>query len=161
MALLALAFALGLLWVASLLQGGAGDALPAPGGLSAPGRGAPTPGLASAVESGDARIAAAFASRATDLPVSGSGRVQRILRDDDNGHRHQRFVLELANGMTLLVAHNIDLAPRIEALGVGDTVQFNGVYEWNARGGVVHWTHHDPDGRRPGGWLEHAGHRYR
>jgi hypothetical protein len=43
----------------------------------------------------------------------------------------------------------------------GDEVRFRGQYEWNERGGVIHWTHHDPDGRRPGGWLRHDGATYR
>jgi hypothetical protein len=57
-----------------------------------------------------------------------------------NGSRHQRFILELGSGQTLLVAHNIDLAPRLPALAVGETVDFNGVYEWTPEGGVIHWT---------------------
>ena len=92
--------------------------------------------------------------------VRGSGTVTRVLADDNDGSRHQRFILQVAGGRTLLVAHNIDLAPRISGLKVGDTVEFYGEYEWNDRGGVIHWTHHDPNGRHVGGWLKHAGRTY-
>jgi hypothetical protein len=92
--------------------------------------------------------------------VSGSGTVERVLSDDNDGSRHQRFILRLSSGRTLLVAHNIDLAPRVSSLSVGDTVSFYGEYEPNDRGGVIHWTHHDPQGRHVGGWLEHKGQRY-
>ncbi len=105
-------------------------------------------------------IAAAFRNRAEDLDVTGSGKVTRVLADDNDGSRHQRFILELSDGHTVLIAHNIDLAPRLDDLRRGDRVAFKGVYEWNDRGGVVHWTHHDPQGRRAGGWLEHDGRRY-
>jgi hypothetical protein len=86
--------------------------------------------------------------------------VIRVLADDTRGSQHQRFLLELPSGLTLLVAHNIDLAPRINGLREGDDVQFFGEYEWNDRGGVIHWTHHDPAGRHPDGWLQHQGQRY-
>ena len=109
---------------------------------------------------GDEVIAEAFRSQATDLQVTGQGVVTRILPDDNDGSRHQRFILRLASGQTLLVAHNIDLAPRIPSLRVGDSVIFNGVYEWNSRGGVIHWTHHDPAGRHEPGWLKHDGRTY-
>ena len=45
-------------------------------------------------------------------------------------------------------------------LRVGDEVRFRGEYEWNQRGGLVHWTHHDPAGRRTGGWLRHEDRLY-
>ena len=92
--------------------------------------------------------------------VTGSGRVVRILADDNDGSRHQRFILKMSSGQTLLVAHNIDLAPRISSLSEGDSVAFYGVYEINPQGGVIHWTHHDPQGRHVAGWLEHRGRRY-
>ncbi len=89
--------------------------------------------------------------------VQGEGVVTRILADDNDGSRHQRFILSLSSGQTILIAHNIDLAPRISAIEVGDAVEFNGEYEWNDLGGVVHWTHHDPAGRHVAGWLKHGG----
>src|SRR3569623_2034850 len=83
--------------------------------------------------------------------IAGTGVVIRILRDDDSGDRHQRFLLRTPSGQTLLVAHNIDIAPRVEPLREGDTVAFKGEYVWNPKGGVVHWTHRDPAGRHPSG----------
>ena len=92
--------------------------------------------------------------------VQSRGTVTRVLSDDNDGSRHQRFILRIASGRTLLIAHNIDLAPRIGSLRTGDTVAFYGEYEWNDKGGVIHWTHHDPQGHHVGGWLEHNGRRY-
>ena len=92
--------------------------------------------------------------------AKGSGTVVRILPDDNDGSRHQRFILRLASGRTLLIAHNIDLAPRIRGIREGDTVEFHGEFRSNPQGGVIHWTHHDPQGRHPGGWLRHRGKTY-
>jgi cold shock CspA family protein len=108
----------------------------------------------------DAIIASAFSNRQSNLQISGQGVVTKILPDDDIGSRHQKFIIRLTTGQTLLIAHNIDIAPRISFLKQGDSVQFNGVYEWNEKGGVIHWTHRDPDGSHVAGWLEHQGQRY-
>ncbi|MEO8755066.1 MAG: DUF3465 domain-containing protein [Casimicrobiaceae bacterium] len=92
--------------------------------------------------------------------LTGDGRVKRILADDNEGSRHQRFILELPSGRTVLIAHNIDLAPRVAGLKVGDRVEFSGEFESNPQGGVVHWTHRDPQGRHAAGWLRHDGRTY-
>ena len=102
-------------------------------------------------------ISTAFKEQKSGVQVAGEGVVEKVLPDDRDGSLHQRFILRLASGHTLLVAHNIELAPRIEALRSGDVVAFSGVYEWNPEGGVIHWTHHDPSAQHPGGWLKHDG----
>ncbi|MEK5794260.1 DUF3465 domain-containing protein, partial [Acinetobacter nosocomialis] len=48
----------------------------------------------------------------------------------------------------------------IEHLKKGDTVEFNGEYEYNPKGGVIHWTHRDPRGTHENGWLKHNGQTY-
>lgn len=111
-------------------------------------------------ESSDDTIARAFANRTSNLQVKGEGRVIRLLSDDVSGSRHQRFIVQLASGQTLLISHNIDIAPRINNLKTGDRVGFYGEYEWNAKGGVIHWTHHDPRGRHVTGWIFHKGRTY-
>ena len=102
----------------------------------------------------------AIDNQLSDVQVNGSGIVSKTLSDDLNGSRHQRFILRLEDNHTLLVAHNIDLAPKIKSLRKGDRVNFYGEYEWNNKGGVLHWTHHDPGGHHIDGWLEHEGKRY-
>ena len=74
----------------------------------------------------DSPIGRAFTSRASNVQVESQGRVTRVLPDDLNGRRHQRFVVRLASGQTLLVTHNIDIAPRIDGLNEGDSVSFKG-----------------------------------
>ena len=113
-----------------------------------------------APQNDDAAIVEAYNNDRSGFMVETSGVVERTLPDDNEGSRHQRFIVSLDNGHTLLISHNIDLADRVP-LDVGDTVQFRGQYEWNERGGVVHWTHHDPGGRRDGGWIRHDGSTYR
>jgi len=102
----------------------------------------------------------AYQSQQSDIQVKGSGKVIRLLADDNKGSRHQKFLLRLNNRQTILVAHNIDLAPRINNLKVGDSVQFYGEYEWNSKGGVIHLTHKDPRNNHKHGWLKHRGRVY-
>jgi hypothetical protein len=135
----------------------------APGSIaffSSCGKAVPATEPSGAAFSDDDAIARAFENRASDVQVEGEGTVVRLLPDDTNGARHQRFIVELASGQTLLVSHNIDLAPRIAGLAEGDSVRFNGEYEWNAKGGVIHWTHRDPRGRHVAGWVIHNGKTY-
>ncbi len=109
---------------------------------------------------GDQAASEAYEERLSGVQMSGEGVVERILSDDTEGDRHQRFILRLSSGQTLLITHNIDIAPRVAALETGDPLEFYGVYEWNEEGGVVHWTHHDPDGEHEPGWLKHDGETY-
>ncbi|BCI77751.1 DUF3465 domain-containing protein [Vibrio cholerae] len=108
----------------------------------------------------DAVLQQAYQSQQSDLQVQGFGQVVKVLPDDNDGSKHQKFILKLNSGQTLLVAHNIDLAPRIPNLKVGDSVEFYGEYEWNKKGGVLHWTHKDPQNRHAHGWLKHNGQLY-
>jgi hypothetical protein len=118
------------------------------------------PGVSAWSQNSDSALQSAYDNRQSDVQVQGQGIVSKILPDDLDGSRHQRFILKLSTGQTLLVAHNIDLAPRVKTLDAGDTVEFYGEYEWNAKGGVIHWTHHDPDNRHVAGWLKHRGKTY-
>lgn len=102
----------------------------------------------------------AYEYQLSDLQVQCQGAVNRILPDDLIGSKHQRFILQLSPLQTILIAHNIDIADRVEGLQLNTTVEFYGEYEWNPEGGVVHWTHHDPDGLHVDGWLKYAGKIY-
>jgi hypothetical protein len=112
------------------------------------------------VASSDLVLAQAFENGQSNLQLEGSGKVMRVLPDDNYGSRHQRFILQLDSGQTVLVAHNIDLADRVSSLRKGDLVEFYGEYEWNPEGGVIHWTHQDPRGGHKAGWLRHQGIAY-
>jgi hypothetical protein len=103
----------------------------------------------------------AFKHKKSDIFVEGAGVVKKLLADDNKGSRHQKFLVSISPEQTLLFAHNIDLAPRVENLQIGDAMTFKGEYVYNPKGGIMHWTHHDPDGNQAGGWIKHNGKIYK
>lgn len=105
----------------------------------------------------DTQLVQAFEQHLSNVPVEGQGVVSRVLTDDNDGDRHQRFIVELPSGQTVLVLHNLDLTQRIEGLSEGDVVSFSGDYVWNDKGGLIHWTHRDPRKRHRAGWIRHNG----
>jgi hypothetical protein len=105
-------------------------------------------------------IAKAFSDQQSNIQVKQKGYITRILSDDTVGDRHQRLIVRLSNNQTLLISHNIDLAPRVPNPVIGKALTFYGEYEWNDEGGIVHWTHKDPDGKHVTGWLEYEGKQY-
>jgi hypothetical protein len=105
-------------------------------------------------------VADAFAQRSQGLMLEFEATVVRLLRDDADGSRHLRFLVRTQDDIVVLVAHNIDLAPRIKDLDRGDRLRLRGQYEWNEKGGVLHWTHRAPRGDHAEGWIEHEGRRY-
>jgi hypothetical protein len=110
------------------------------------------------LDQGADRLRAAARDRREGVPVTVRATVTRLLADDREGSPHQRFLVRAA-GLTILVAHNLALAPRVP-VSPGDTVEIRGEYVWNPKGGVLHWTHRDPDGRHPAGYISAHGHRY-
>lgn len=117
-------------------------------------------GLSELTHNSEQLLDNAFKNHRSNFQVEGQGIVIRILPDDLDGSRHQRFIVRLSSGQTLLISHNIDLAPRVDSLEEGDLIMFFGEYEWNSEGGVIHWTHRDPTGSHVGGWLKHKGKIY-
>lgn len=106
----------------------------------------------------NAALKQAFAQKQSHVWLEGNGIVKKLLPDDTKGAKHQRFLVAIAPEQTLLFAHNIDLAQRAD-VNVGDQVQFKGEYIYNPKGGIMHWTHHDPNGKQ-GGWIKVNGQTY-
>ncbi|MGB7249223.1 MAG: DUF3465 domain-containing protein, partial [Phormidesmis sp.] len=110
---------------------------------------------------GSRAVLDAFKNRQSNLIVENvSGAIEALLPDDNEGSRHQRFIIRIGRNQTVLIVHNIDMAPRISRLQKGDRVSVKGEYEWNDRGGLIHWTHRDPRSTHEDGWIDHNRVRY-
>jgi hypothetical protein len=113
----------------------------------------------SVTQAAERRVTDRYGKRDTDNWIEDSGLVVRLIPDDVHGSRHQRFILSLRGGQTILLAHNLELSAQVP-VGIGDRVKFRGMYEWNEEGGLVHWTHGDPLGLDEGGYVEFRTRRY-
>ena len=113
----------------------------------------------SVTQSDNFSIESAYQHKQSDVQVSGRGKVVKLLADDTQGARHQKFLVRINPQQTLLFAHNIDLANKIP-LQVGDEITFSGEYVYNPKGGIMHWTHLDPHGHHPSGWVMLHGNKY-
>jgi len=65
------------------------------------------------------KIMQAYQQQRSNIQVQAQGIVKAVLPDDNQGSKHQKMILKLENGLTVLIAHNIDLAPRIDELKKG------------------------------------------
>ncbi len=97
----------------------------------------------------------------SDTQVEAEGEVVHLLPDDTDEKPHQLFLVELSNGITIKISHNTAVSPYVP-LKKGDTIRFHGEYEYNSKGGVVHWTHltQGTRNKHPHGWLLHKGVKY-
>ena len=114
-----------------------------------------------AAAAGAPSLERAIAAHARGAHVEGLARVSKLLPDDTRGVRHQRFLLRTDAGSSVLVAHNLRIAPRVTRLKAGAQVGFSGEYVWDERGGVIHWTHRDPAHRHAEGYIRYDGRVYR
>lgn len=98
-------------------------------------------------------MTASFNNKDSGVVVTVKGNVTRLLSDDTAGDRHQRFIIRMSNAQTLLITHNIDIAPPVSGISTNSLVYVHGEYVWNSEGGLVHWTHHDPNLKHESGWI--------
>lgn len=111
-------------------------------------------------------------TNALKTEVTVQAKVAKVLPDfhnPRNGLTHEEFIIEMADGTDVYVAHDLNYAPRVP-LTAGDDIKIKG--EWipkpgheNHGGletiGVLHWTHHSEDeNRHPSGYIEAGGKHY-
>ena len=87
--------------------------------------------------------------------------VVRLLADRTSSTgTHEQFIIKLASAdITIEVEHNISIATRAP-VKEGDHVIVHGEYIWNSQGGLIHFTHHDPQGTHEGGYIQDGGTTY-
>jgi len=103
----------------------------------------------------------AYAEHQSGVQVTANGVVSRLLSDDTGpSGTHQRFIVQVKGStQTLLIDNNVDIGKRVP-VATGDEVVVHGEYVWNDQGGLIHFTHHDPDHSHEDGWIEVKGVRY-
>jgi len=106
------------------------------------------------------RLINAFEQGRTGVWVSGHGTVKQLVGDETvAGERHQRIVVDVGEVFDLIVRHSVEASERVPVVQ-GDTIAFQGRYEFNGRGGVLGFTHHDPEEPGGGGWVRYQGNVY-
>ncbi len=99
----------------------------------------------------------AWRSGTSHVEVTVGGVVARVL-GTRVGRRgaHEGFLLHLSGadgrGLTVRVEDNVDLTGPIP-LREGESVEVRGEYIFDARGGIVHYTHRDPRGHHLSGYV--------
>lgn len=110
----------------------------------------------------DSAVCAAYSSGRSQTEVVAAGRVTRIFGiRPGRSSPHEGFLLSLDAGCRLVVRVevNTDFTGPI-ALSSNQRVVVKGEYEYYPRGGVIHWTHHDPRGRHENGYIDAGGTMY-
>ncbi len=116
---------------------------------------------AAAAQPDNSAIVADFQNHRSSVEVTAEGTVVRLLTDRTSATgTHERFIVKLSSGeITVEVEHNVSIGARVP-VAEGDHVTVHGEYVWNAEGGLIHFTHHDPQGTHEGGYIKDNGKTY-
>ena len=110
----------------------------------------------------DPSLARAYADGRSHVEVQTRGTVVRVLGDRVGpSGEHVGFLIRADDLPRRLVRVEVneDLTGPV-AVRAGEPVTLRGEYAYDSRGGVIHWTHHDPRHRHPDGFVLIGGHRY-
>jgi Protein of unknown function (DUF3465) len=109
----------------------------------------------------DSAIVQDYQTHQSQVEVTAVGTVVQVLPDGaGSSGPHERFIIKLtSDDLTLLIEHNLSIGARAP-VAVGDHVIVHGEYIWNSQGGLIHFTHHDPEGRHEGGFIQDNGTKY-
>lgn len=109
----------------------------------------------------DAAIVNDFHNHQSNVEVTADAIVVRLLADSASSTgTHERFIIKLSSSdVTIEVEHNISIGVRAP-VKEGDHVIVHGEYIWNSQGGLIHFTHHDPQGTHEGGYIQAGGTTY-
>jgi hypothetical protein len=112
----------------------------------------------------NATVYDAWRTHRSYVQVTASGSVARVLgtRLGPAG-MHEGFLLHLngaeGRGLTVRVEDNTDLTGPIP-MSAGDDAVVRGEYIYDPRGGIIHYTHRDPRGHHPSGYVQVNGRLY-
>ncbi len=108
----------------------------------------------------ESMLASAYQQQQSNLTAIVSGRVIQVLPETKEGAGEQRFIIEIGNGMTLQVVHDVTKAGRIAGIEYGSQATVAGNYIWSLQGGELHDALPRAADQTSGGWIEYAGRRY-
>lgn len=88
-------------------------------------------------------------------------KVIKLMRQDNRGAAHQRFIVQFPTGETLRAIYNLDLSEKVP-VSLGDTVNLGGEldYDSRTREPFMHWLHEDPIKKHTDGYVLHNGKKY-
>ena len=104
-------------------------------------------------------LADAYLNKESGMVAEIQGRITRLIMDQEEPAREQKFVITAINGQSLLVTHDLSKSEEVP-VAVGDTVMVRGEYVWTEPGGKLVWTTRDAGFGDRHGWIEHKGKRY-
>lgn len=104
-------------------------------------------------------LADAYFNKESGMMAEVQGQVTRLIMDEEESAREQKFVIYAISGQSLLVTHDLSRSDRIP-VAIGDKVMVRGEYVWSEPGGTLVWTTRDNGSGGRNGWIEHKGERY-
>lgn len=87
--------------------------------------------------------------------------VIKLLRNDNKGAKHQRWIIQIENGVTITIVHNIDIAEKVP-VSPGDIIEAAGelIFGDRKKDPILHWTHADPNKKYIDGYILLNGKKY-